>query len=399
MKYKRFLPYVLVVLATVGIYFLVGAVNKSGAEKELVVPEMENGLLKDAERFDGRNWIVPARHVFDLGLTAEELPAINEPKFVGVGAADELLDDTVFGIHVTIGGKHRFYSNQMLNWHEVVNDVFEGQPIAVTLSTLSRSGVVYSRAFDGKTLTFDNARKVYNNNAILMDGETDNLWLQGLGLSISGADMGESLAVVPSESITWAEFKDLYPEGEVLSAETGFDREYARHPYSGYDASDLFYFPFLKAVEVLDTKWMVNVVQGETETIAFAETIEKGFGATNDTLDGKPIAAFWDFEQAFTRVFSAEVDGQKLTFDYNFESETITDAETGTTWTSDGRAIRGELAGKQLTQLSAPQFFWGTWYNLKPSTRVSRVETVVEEPATAPDVQINTGIPTFEVEI
>lgn len=404
MKYKRFLPYVLVVLATVEIYFLVGAVNKSGAEKELVVPEMEDGLLKEPQNYKGMSWLVPGRHLFNLGLTEEELPPINEPKFVGVTAADEILDDGVFGIHVTINGKHRFYSNQILNWHEVVNDSFEGRDIAVTLSTLSRSGIVYDRLFDGKTLTFGNLMMVYNNNSILSTGSTPtdregDFWLQGTGVSIYGSHQGEKLTVVPSESITWAEFKDLYPEGEVLSAETGFDREYARHPYSGYDNSDLLYFPLLKQVESLDNKWMVNVVQGETETIAFAETIEKGFGATNEMLDGNPIAAFWDFEQSFTRVFSAEVDGQKLTFDYNFESETITDSETGTTWTSDGRGVRGKLAGKQLTQLNAPQFFWGVWYNLKPSTRVSRVDTITEEPATAPDIQINTGIPTFEVEI
>lgn len=373
-QYKRYLPYVFVALATVVIFFVVKAVREARFENMLEVPELEQGFLSDTQSYQGRSWLVPARYIFDTGLTAKELPALNDPKFVSISEADSYLSDDVYGIAVEIDGQYRFYSNQILNWHEVVNDTFGGQDIAVTLSTLTRSAVVYSREFDGETLTFDNALLNYNNNSILKDNQTNNLWLQGRGTSISGSDMGDELTVIPSVSITWTEFKDLYPEGQALSNETGFERDYTRHPYTSYDNNDLVYFPLTAEVSRLDGKWLVTVVEDGTEAVAFANEIENGFGATNEQIGDLDIVALWNPGTESLRVFNREVEGQTLTFSYDFDSEVITDEETDSTWNAQGLAIDGELEGTQLEPISGTPFFWFSWNALWPNTRIAHVE-------------------------
>jgi hypothetical protein len=43
--------------------------------------------------------------------------------------------------------------------------------------------------------------------------------------------------------MTFAEFQKSYPNGEVLSKDTGYFRSYGRIPYGSYDENDSLYFP------------------------------------------------------------------------------------------------------------------------------------------------------------
>ena len=65
-------------------------------------------------------------------LEPDGIPAINAPTFMTVSEADGCFygDEIVIGI---VGETdQRAYSTWQLDRHEIVNDVFEGQPIAVT---------------------------------------------------------------------------------------------------------------------------------------------------------------------------------------------------------------------------------------------------------------------------
>lgn len=64
-------------------------------------------------------------------LPRDAIPAIDKPEFDDASKAKSLADrELVIGI----AGEHeqRAYSTWQLDRHEIVNDVFEGQPIAVT---------------------------------------------------------------------------------------------------------------------------------------------------------------------------------------------------------------------------------------------------------------------------
>ena len=69
---------------------------------------------------------------FVRAVAPDAIPAIDAPEFVSASEADRYFygDEIVIGI---VGESvQRAYSTWQLDRHEIVNDVFEGRPIAVT---------------------------------------------------------------------------------------------------------------------------------------------------------------------------------------------------------------------------------------------------------------------------
>ncbi len=65
-------------------------------------------------------------------LPRDAIPAINHPLFESVAEADRYLADNELMIGLVGETEQRAYSTWQLDTHEIVNDVFEGRPIAVT---------------------------------------------------------------------------------------------------------------------------------------------------------------------------------------------------------------------------------------------------------------------------
>jgi hypothetical protein len=77
---------------------------------------------------------------------------IDHPAFVPVGEAG--LPDREPVIGLTIGDESRAYPLRILMWHEIVNDVVVGVPVAVTFCPLCNTGIVFDRRLDGQVLAF-----------------------------------------------------------------------------------------------------------------------------------------------------------------------------------------------------------------------------------------------------
>ena len=58
-----------------------------------------------------------------------------------------------------------------------------------------------------------------------------------------------------------------------------------------------------------------------------------------------------------------------LTFEEVDDGE-FRDTQTGSTWNLTGRAIEGELAGTQLTEVVHGNHFWFAWGTFRPDTEV-----------------------------
>jgi hypothetical protein len=65
-------------------------------------------------------------------LPKDAIPAIDRPEFVSVVEADQVMQADELVISVPEGRSARGYSTWLLNHHEIVNDVVEGVPLAVT---------------------------------------------------------------------------------------------------------------------------------------------------------------------------------------------------------------------------------------------------------------------------
>lgn len=331
-------------------------------------PTLEGGVYESAVTRDEVTSLIPGDEIYDSGVLEGGIPALTNPKYDSVLASDAVIADSLYGIDLEIAGEHRFYPVQIMNWHEVVNDTIDGRDVAITYCPLCGTGVVYDRSvnlsfdnFEGtETLSFSATGRVYNNNTILKDSTTNSLWIQATGTAVQGSAIGRSLTVIPSRMMTWATWKDLYPSGLVLSTNTGYERDYTRHPYGNYDTSKGLYFPLnYTNTAAFSPKWVTYAVTDGVNGVVFADMVLGGTGLNTAKLSDVDVIAVYDFDRDSPRVFYAQDEsGDALTFSFDFAKKRLTDNETGSVWSDEGRAISGSMKGTQLRELTVTRGYW-----------------------------------------
>ncbi len=357
-------------------------------------PELQGGVYTEAVRFADMDYLVPPDEVYDSGLGKDGHPRLLEPSMNDSTTMDEKLIDEVRGLAVEVNGIATFYPFQILNWHEVVHDTVAGKPLLVTYSALTGSAVVYEPTVDGVERRFGDSGKVYNNASLLYDESSDTLWNQTSGQAIAGEDAGKKLTVYPSVVMRWDEWREAHPDGLVLSDETGYIREYGRHPYGGYETSGGIFFPVNNlTAEMLSLKDVVYRVDHGDEVGIFSQKYLSFQKEPNLMLgegeDALAAVAFMDYDTFTTRIFDRQIGEQVLTFEREGKA-TIRDKETGTTWSLEGVALRGELAGQRLTLLPSSRHFAFAHYAMFPNSLLSgqdqtEVTDQVEEAEEAED--------------
>jgi hypothetical protein len=143
----------------------------------------------------------------------DAIPSVDDPEF-----GDEYFgasDDEVVVVEAEADGTDsaRAYPVRILNYHEIVNDEFGGDSIAVTWCPLCGSAVVYDRTVDGKTLTLGVSGKLADDDLVMYDRETGSEWKQSLGEAIAGELEGETLSVRASTVTTYERFREMHPDG------------------------------------------------------------------------------------------------------------------------------------------------------------------------------------------
>jgi hypothetical protein len=171
------------------------------------------------------------------------IPSIDHPRFVAAADADFLADQDIV-MALELDGHARAYPVAILNYHEIINDVIAGRPLAVTYCPLCGSGLVFERTFNGQVVEFGVSGLLRNSDLILYDRATESLWQQITGRAFAGPMRGQELRTVPVAMTRWGTWRAAHPDTRVLSTDTGFDRPYAnRTPYGDYDSSDRLLFP------------------------------------------------------------------------------------------------------------------------------------------------------------
>jgi hypothetical protein len=161
------------------------------------------------------------------------IPPIHSPKYEPAAEVTWLGDQDVV-IGYTTGGHAWAYPLRILNFHEIVNDTLNGEPVLISYCPLCYSGIVYSRRLGNDVLTFGNTSALYESDMVMLDYQTGSYWWQVAGEAIVGPLTEESLTVLPSATITWGEWRELHPSTLVLSRDTGYDRNYDRDLFIEY---------------------------------------------------------------------------------------------------------------------------------------------------------------------
>lgn len=305
----------------------------------------------------------------------DRIPPIDDPVFETTEEASEWITDPEPVISASVNGITRAYPLGLLMSHEIVNDQFGDTPVAITYCPLCNSAVAFDRRLDGQTLRFGVSGLLRNSDLVMWDDATTSLWQQITGEAIVGEFTGAQLEMIPSPIISFGDFKESYPNGEVLSREVN-NGSYGSNPYVSYDSS---LRPFLFTGELDDRYPAMErvvgiVVDGRNKAFPFSVLSEKR--VLNDELAGEPVVAMWGSEDTTSALdasrisegaavgtgiaYERTVGGQVLTFEPAGE-DLFRDAETGTTWDLLGKGIDGPLAGEALTPLVQTNEFWFAW--------------------------------------
>jgi len=319
----------------------------------------------------------------------DAIPALDEPNFEAVGDIEWLAAREPV-IEVQIDGDARAYPLQILIWHEIVNDVVDGTPITVTFCPLCNTAIAFEQpSIDGETTTFGTSGSLYNSNLVMYDRATESYWPQATGQAITGPLTGRQLERIPAQIVSWADFRDSFPDGKVLSRDTGHNRSYGTNPYPGYD--DVDNPPFLFDGEVdgrLAAVERVLGVQSEGEVVAFPyfrlqKAADGKFATVNTEVGEEPTLVLWkpgvtsalDGTEIATSkdvgaaaAFDRELDGRTLKF--VVRDGRIVDTATLSVWNVFGRAVSGPLGGQQLSGADAFDTFWFDWAAFHPTTIV-----------------------------
>lgn len=257
--------------------------------------------------FDLTGALVPAAQIESGGPPKDGIPAIDRPKFVQAGDARFLQgDDRVLG--VARNGIAKAYPVRILNWHEIVNDKFGAEHIAVTFCPLCGTGIAYISEADGKPLNFGVSGLLYNSDVLVYDRQTQSLWSQILAQAVSGPLKGAKLTTVPLAHTSWADWKKRHPNTQVLSTDTGFSRDYTRDPYAGYTQDQTIMFPVVGSSQRYPPKEPVIGIEvgGKFKAYPFVELAKIKGGKMTDTLGGKTLTVRFDPEHRTGAVFDAQ---------------------------------------------------------------------------------------------
>ncbi len=338
-------------------------------------PMTDSGELLDepqgeVQETDGVLHAIPLGDIITGNPAKDGIPSIDDPSYESVGAADLYLDDNGFGLAVEVAGSYRYYPYQILVWHEIVNDTFNGQDLLVTYCPLCYTGIVFEREVADEVVEFGTSGKLYNSNLLMYDRKTDSLWSQAMGEAVVGELTGATLTLYPSLTVSWADFKSEHPSAQVLSRNTGFDRDYTSDPYGprGYYENASVWFPLSNEDGRAHPKTIIYGHRNDAAQKAYAAGAIEETKVLNDTVGPDSLVIFWDSNLNTVKGFSRQLDGDVLEFEQT--DDFLTDTRTGSLWNYDGEAVSGDYRGRQLEVLPLENSFWFSWAATYPETEL-----------------------------
>lgn len=233
---------------------------------------------------------------------------------------------------------------------------------------------MYEREVQGEPVEFGVSGQLYNSDLLMYDRKTETYWEQISGYAVVGELTGERLQYYPSQTMTWRDWQEAYPDSEVLSRFTGHQRDYAGKPYANYFVTDDVWFSVnALSAQQFSKEVVAGVELPDGSFVAYLERDVVELGAINDEIGAfELVLAAAPDSATVTAIFDRRVDGRLLTF--TVEDGHLVDEETGTRWTFGGLAVEGVLAGRQLTPVHSLRLFWFAWVAFHPETELRRPE-------------------------
>jgi hypothetical protein len=267
---------------------------------------------------------------------------------------------------------------------------------------------VWKRWFAGTELHFHLAG-INNQNFLMRDEETGSWWQQNTGRAIYGPMKGAALELVPSDELTFGEWKAEEPEGTVLAPIAKYAKEYD----SDWEAKVaklpvVISFP---GTEMKSRDVIIGLaVGGEARAYPWDALVKQS--PIVDRVGGVPVLVAVGPDGKSFRAFVSRVDGKDDEFFLKGEAEgdarpsisadagkkdtnaaasvgtnatsaasspaanvppknwALLDTATASEWNFQGCAVSGAAQGKCLEHVPALKDYWFDWRNYHPKTSI-----------------------------
>lgn len=327
---------------------------------------------KDDNNLDSSNtedWLIPKEDVRDGGPGKDGIPSVDDPQFTDPSSASYLQDnDLVLGY--ATANSARAYPHSILDWHEIINDDFEGKSIAVVYCPLTGTGMGWDREINGQKTTFGVSGLLYNSNIVPYDRATDSYWSQMRLDCVHGDLISNKIEMYQLVETTWETWKEMYPNTDVVSQNTGFNRNYERYPYGDYKINnDKLLFPVDHEDDrLLEKERVIGVIENESAKIYSINSFDNKVEVIEDVFNQKKIVVVGNksknFIVAYERVLddNTELELQAV----QDELPIILEDNEGNRWNIFGKAVSGPRAGQRLTAMNAYMGYWFSWIAFYP---------------------------------
>lgn len=237
----------------------------------------------------------------------------------------------------------------------------------------------------------------YNCTQSVRDEQTQSWWSCNDGLSMDGPMKGTVLSWHPFYNMTFAEYRAIAPEGEVMVYGER-DEAWHRDPRHGhgtdYQPGSPGIEPFFLAswigdggepdMRLPENTLLIGINEPEALKVYPLEDVKREGGVVRDMLGGtRPIVILSPYHSYCMAVYEPVVDGRELTF--SGHGDRFVDAETGSVWTIFGEAESGPLAGERLKPVQWQWLEWHTFVSAHPTTDIWRSSAPpLRDPTTNP---------------
>jgi hypothetical protein len=244
---------------------------------------------------------------------------------------------------------------------------------------------VWTRIVNGRALHFYLAG-INNQNFLMRDKETGTWWQQITGKAVFGPLQGSQLDLILSDELTFGEWRNEFPSGEVLAPVPKYTKEYD----SNWEP-DVLKLPVVisfPGTELKSRDVVVGLTIGGVARAYPWESFVKQSPVV-DHVNGTPLLLAIGPDNKSFRVFVSRIDGHLAEFflqantqdangsdtkeDTNKDAKndwSLIDTATNSQWDFQGCAISGPSLGRCLDRVPALKDYWFDWRNYHPDTSI-----------------------------
>ena len=163
----------------------------------------------------------------------------------------------------------------------------------------------------------------------------------------------------------------MYPGTQVMTTETGFDRDYTRYPYGDYRTNDAYLiFPVTNPDDRLPEKERVHgVIVGDQAKVYRFDAFANGTTLLLERFGGEEFIVLGNASENW--IVSFRVNGDASGFQaLQGEGAIVMEDEAGNRYDVFGRVIDGPAVGSQLEATQSYIAYWFAWGTFFPDAEI-----------------------------